>query len=190
MINYIASDAARHQHQTETNKPSTYADELTAMLQQQNIEYHPQYYLQNSFSKIYLHAIWSTNQRIPLLDKEIRSDLFAQVSNTITNRRGKLHEVGGVADHIHVLMEAPKDRSLSDLMQEIKVQTTHWLKSIDHVKYRDFEWQTGYGAYSISLSSIEVLKQYIQQQEDHHQKHTYQEEWNEFLLKNISSACI
>lgn len=178
--NYIISDAARHQ---SPSKPFSYADELTAMLQQQDIQYNPQYYLQNSRAKILLHAVWSTNNRVPYLDKEYRPNLYVQAVNIVANCRGKVHEIGGVDDHIHILMEVPKDRALSDLMLEIKTRLTHWLKSVNSSKYRDFEWQTGYGAFSISLSSVEAVRQYIQQQEAHHCEHTYQGEWNEFLLK-------
>lgn len=177
VCSYIRSEEKRHQSKS-------YIEEFVMMLKQQNIAYNEQYYLQNSYAKVFVHAVWSTYNRIPYLDKCLWDNLHNQMKDVISNSRGNVHAIGGVEDHIHILMETPKDKSLSDLIRDLKVASTHWLKTVDRSKFRDFEWQTGYSASTISYSSIENVKGYIDRQEEHHRHQTYQTEWDEFLHRN------
>lgn len=179
VCSYIRSDEIRHQ-----TKNHSYSEELKSMLKRQNIEYNERYFLENSHSKIYVHAVWSTHNRHPCLNKDIRHNLYNQVIDVVTGGRGIVHAIGGIEDHVHILMEMPKDKALSDLIRDVKTSSTHWLKSRDGPSFPDFEWQVGYGAFTVSYSSIEDVKRYIVCQEKHHQKQTTHEEWNEFLQKN------
>jgi REP element-mobilizing transposase RayT len=183
VCNYIRNDVLRHEFNSLTN-PKTYLEELESILKQQNIEYHPNYFPQSSISKIYVHAIWSTNNRAPYLYKDIRNNLYDRLKETIINNRGIVHAIGGVEDHVHILMEAPKATSLSDLIGNIKTDATHWLKAQDSSSFQNFAWQTGYGAFTMSHSSIENVKEYINGQEEHHHIKTCKEEWDEFLQKS------
>jgi putative transposase len=176
VCSYIRSDEVRHQKKS-------YPEELLGMIKQQNMDYNPDYYLQSSLSKIYVHSIWSTNNRIAYLDKNIRDNLYQQMRGVISSSRGIVHSIGGVEDHIHILMEAPKDKALSDLIREVKTSSTHWLKGQNEMRYRGFEWQTGYGAFTVSCSSVESVRYYIDQQEEHHRKLTFNDEWAGFLRK-------
>jgi len=101
------------------------------------------------------------------------------MGEVITRCKGVVHEIGGVDDHVHILMETPKNKSLSDLIREVKTVSTHWLKS-ENKKYQMFEWQTGYGAFTVSYSNLNIVKNYIQRQEEHHLQHTYNKEWEFF----------
>ncbi len=175
---YIQLDENRH-----NSSRMSYIDELKSMLKKQDIPFNEQYFLENSHSKILLHTVWSTHNRSPDLDKDMRSELYAKIETAIINCQGEMHAIGGVEDHVHVFVEAPKNKSLSDLMREVKTAATHWLKNSSS-KYQHFEWQAGYGAFSISSSSVEDVKYYIQNQEEHHRLRSYAEEWNEFLLLN------
>lgn len=175
VYSYIKSDEIRHQSKS-------YTEELTAMLKQQNIEYNEKYFLENSHSKLYVHAIWSTHNRIANLDKSIRHNLYTRMTDVITKSCGIVYAIGGVEDHVHILMEMPKDKAISDLIRDVKTSATHWLKTENRLRYSDFEWQAGYGAFTMSYSSIEAVKCYIDRQEDHHHKQTSKEEWDEFLL--------
>jgi REP element-mobilizing transposase RayT len=177
VCDYISSDESRH-------LSKSYPEELMTILNQQGISFNEKYYLQSSHSKIYAHAIWSTQNRMPFLDKDICPELYAIMSNAVASHGGVIHEIGGISDHVHLLLEIPKNRALSDLIREIKTSATHWLKMIDRSRFRDFEWQTGYGAYTTSLTTVDIVKGYIQQQEEHHRVKTFQEEWNEFVSKN------
>lgn len=174
VCSFIKSDEMNHQSKS-------YPEQLVEFLKKQNITYNEQYYLENSHSQLLVHAIWSTNKRIPYLDKTNQCSLHAPIKEVIIGCRGKVHAIGGIEDHIHILMEMPKNKSLSDLMQVIKTTATHWLKEKDKRKFYDFEWQTGYGAYTISYSNIETVKNYIEKQEEHHLSQSFQEEWDEFL---------
>lgn len=174
--NYIKADENRHH-----SKKISYLEELKSILKQQEIKYHEQYFAQNTHTKILVHAVWSTYNRSAFLAKEIRPDIFTHIGDVITRCNGKLHAVGGIEDHMHVLMEAPKDKALADVIRDIKTGATHWIKNQDRTKYRDFEWQTGYGGFTISLPSLENVKQYIHGQEEHHRVRSFQDEWKEFL---------
>lgn len=178
---YIRSDAIRHHSKS-------YTEELLAFLKQQNIAFDERYFQTNSFSKVYVHAVWATYNRIPFLEKTIRANLYHQMSNTVSKFRGVVHEIGGIEDHVHLLIELPKDIALSDLVREIKTSATHWIRNQENLKFRNFEWQTGYGAFTISLPNVEIVKKYIQQQEEHHHRQLFQDEWNNFLQKNGFAA--
>lgn len=176
VCSYIKSNEDLHQL-----KNKSYSEELLEMLKLQNIEYN-EYFLKNSYSKVYVHVIWSTHNRMPCLDKGLRSDLYYQMNQTISNARGVVHAIGGIEDHVHLLVEMPKDKALADLMREVKTSATHWLKANNKSKYGQFEWQTGYGAFTLSLANFEIVKNYIGKQEEHHSQHSSKDEWNDFLI--------
>lgn len=174
VCSFIKSDEMNHQSKS-------YPEQLMEFLKKLNIAYNEQYYLENSHSQLIVHAIWSTNKRIPYLDKTIRYNLHEPIKEAILGCRGKVYAIGGIEDHIHILMEVPKNKSLSDLIQLIKTTATHWLKEKYKHKMHDFEWQTGYGAYTISYANIGNIKNYIEMQEEHHLNQSSQVEWDEFL---------
>ena len=167
---YIKDDEVRHQSKN-------YSEEILSILEQQNIEFKKDYLLCTSYAKILVHAVWSTHSRVPCLDKCMRQNLYNQISDVITDAKGVVREIGGIEDHVHILMETPKSKSLSDLIRDIKTASTHWLKSMN-IKYNQFEWQTGYAAFTVSYSNIETIRNYIQNQEEHHLQQKYNNEWN------------
>lgn len=171
---YIKDEGNRHEKMS-------YKDELSKILALQNIAYDEKYFLSNTHSKILLHLIWSTKNRIPFLDKSIRPFLYTEMANVVSKTGGICHSVGGIEDHVHLLIETSRNIALSDLINEIKVAASHWISLKGHT-FQDFEWQIGYGAFSISLHTVEAVKQYIMQQEEHHKKATSNHEWNEFIL--------
>ena len=176
VFNYIRSDKTRHQ-------TKSYSEELSSILKQQDIKYDERYFLQKSFSRVLIHAVWSTHNRIRCLDKSDRHLLYDQIGKTISTGGSIMHEIGGVEDHVHMLIEMARNTSLSDLMKDVKTSATHWLKQSGESKHRDFSWQTGFGGFSVSLSNLEVVKNYIQQQEEHHKVISFQEEWQGLLKR-------
>ena len=102
--------------------------------------------------------------------------------DTVVKTGGITHAIGGIEDHVHLLIDAPKNLALSDLIKKLKVSSTHWVSSKD-LKIQNFEWQTGFGAFSISLPTLDAVKQYILQQEEHHKTTSAKDEWNKLLLK-------
>jgi putative transposase len=107
--------------------------------------------------------------------------LYEHMSGIISHLKGIVYEIGGIEDHVHILFEIPKNQALSNVIRDVKVSATQWLKEVP--KYYDFEWQTGYGAFSVSLSQMNVVKNYIQNQEEHHKKSTFAEEYELILTK-------
>ena len=176
--NYIENDHLFH-------KDKSYKDELHALLQQQSISFKPEFLLSSTHTKLLTHFIWSTKLRQPFLDKKVRAKLYEYLGNILAEEKGEMIEIGGVEDHIHLLIDVPKRTSLSEIVKNLKTKSTRWMQSNSSIK--DFGWQTGFGGFSVSIGSAESVCKYIQRQEEHHREKSYQEEWNDFAKKkNIS----
>ena len=135
-----------------------------------------------SLAKLYVHLIFSTKNRESLLDREIQIELASYLGGALNHLDGQPIEIGGSRDHAHVLCCLSKNLSLSKLMEEIKSSSSKWIKTKgSHLA--QFHWQNGYGAYSVSQSHLSPVIQYIRQQEEHHLKVTFQEEFLEFLKR-------
>jgi REP element-mobilizing transposase RayT len=93
-----------------------------------------------------------------------------------------MHEIGGIEDHVHLLVSLPRTLPLSKLVEEIKKSSSKWIKTKGNL-YSNFAWQSGYGAFSIGQSGYDDLRKYIQTQKEHHKKVTFQDEYRAFLKK-------
>lgn len=133
-----------------------------------------------SFVQLYTHLIYSTKDRTSLISTNIREELFSYLAGTIKNIGGIPLLVGGVSDHIHILYLQPKNQTIPQQVEEIKKQSSKWMKT-KGLEYSNFYWQRGYGAFSVSPSKLEVTKNYISQQEQHHKKISFKEEYLQFL---------
>jgi len=129
-----------------------------------------------------MHVVFSTKGRVPLIDAEWRSDLHAYIGGCLKRLEAFPQEIGGVADHVHLLIGIKAVHAIADLVKETKRVSTESVRESKHV--RGFAWQEGYGAFSVSKSAVLPVREYIQQQEKHHQKRTFQEEYREFLEKH------
>lgn len=114
------------------------------------------------------------------IESEDCHELYAYIGGTIREVRGSLIAIGGTRDHIHILATLPKEISLSEYIRIIKANSSRWIKSL-RSSYIDFAWQDGYGAFSVSPSLIEKTIQYIANQEQHHHKRSFREEYKLFL---------
>ena len=94
-----------------------------------------------------------------------------------------VHKIGGVEDHVHLLCTLPRTLTISDLLEQIKKNSSKWIKT-KGLRYSSFTWQKGFAAYSVSESQNEVIINYIENQKEHHKKHSYQDEYRKFLLLN------
>ena len=136
-----------------------------------------------SLSKIWTHLIFSTKQRYPFLSEEtIRHDLHKYLASTLKANNCPTLVVGGVSDHVHALFVLSKNHSIASIVYEVKRSSSKWLKR-QAAALRNFHWQAGYGAFSVSESHVEKVELYIRNQERHHQKQTFQEEFREFLRR-------
>ncbi len=130
-----------------------------------------------SLSKIAVHIVFSTKHRKPLLRKEIRSELYPYMATILRqNVDSPAIQIGGVEDHIHCLVLLSRKFAIKNVIEVMKTETSKWVKK-QTAPLRGFYWQSGYGAFSVSESNIAAVKRYIVDQEEHHKKMTFQDEF-------------
>jgi REP element-mobilizing transposase RayT len=135
-----------------------------------------------TYTNLLIHALFSTKDRRPLIELEIKSDLYAYVGGIIASLKGKPVLINGPRDHVHLLFVLPAAISLSDLMEKLKANSSKWVA--ERWPRLGFSWQTGYTAFSVRQSKLGEVKAYISRQEEHHRKRTYQEEVVALLKKH------
>jgi putative transposase len=137
-----------------------------------------------SLSNVAIHITFSTKNRDSYFtDKTIREELHAYIGGTCKALGCPVITVGGTTDHVHILCLLGRTKTISDLLKEMKIESSKWLKT-KSPSLRRFSWQSGYGVFSVSNSTIETVKNYIKNQEEHHRKKTFQEEYRKFLSEN------
>ena len=136
--------------------------------------------MSQSLSQILVHLVFSTKNREPLIDEEIRDELHAYIGGIVANLSGTLLKAGSVEDHIHLLVAHPRTSSPAQLVEAIKTGPSKWMKTKG---VKSFHWQNGYGAFSISPSHRAVLEKYITGQREHHRVSTFEEEYRTLLKK-------
>lgn len=135
-----------------------------------------------SLNKIYVHLVFSTKYRKPLITDLIKEELFSYLGGICKNLECNPIQVGGYQDHIHILCLLSKKIALMKLIEEVKSHSSKWIKT-KGVAFENFYWQNGYGAFSVNPTELEIVKKYIVNQEEHHRKKTFQEEFLAFLKK-------
>jgi REP element-mobilizing transposase RayT len=137
----------------------------------------------DTYLSLRVHLVWATKDRRPWLDPEWRSRLFACAATIITRKGGRLLCAGGVKDHIHLYVEIPATITIAKLVNVLKSNTARWIHhSFPH--RRDFSWQHGYGAFSVSASSDASLRDYIRNQERHHAEKPLTDEYQSLLNRH------
>ena len=136
----------------------------------------------NTYHQIYLQAIFATKYRNAVIDKEWKSNLYGVIGNLINETNCKTIIVNGVEDHVHCFLGLKPVVSISELMKTVKSKSSKYIN--DHkLTAQRFEWQEGYGVFSYSQSSVDKVYKYIQNQEAHHKKQTFRDEYLAFLKK-------
>ena len=137
----------------------------------------------HALSNILVHLVFSTADRVPFLkDEKLRADMHHYLGGIVKHHGGNTIIVGGVADHVHLLFVQPKTMSLSELVRELKRGSSLWIKERKPA-LSEFAWQSGYGAFSTGQTEVDVVRDYITKQEEHHRTRTFQEEYRAFLKK-------
>jgi len=139
--------------------------------------------MSHAYSKLIYHCIFSTKDRKPYLTNTLRDRVYAYIAGIIRQSRGHLIKAGGTADHVHLLLELKGDTSIAEGMRLIKSNSSKWI----HDTFPDqahFAWQTGYGAFSVSLSALADVVRYLEQQEEHHRHQTFEDELVAFLHRH------
>jgi putative transposase len=128
---------------------------------------------------LHVHVIFGTKHQRPLIAPEWRPRLHAYLGGAAKTLQVVPEAVGGVADHVHLLLGIRATHRLADVMRDLKRASSAWIH--ETIGDEQFEWQDGYGAFTVSASLIETVKDYIARQEEHHAKKSFQEEYLEFL---------
>ena len=134
----------------------------------------------HSLASVHIHFIFSTKNRLPHLKGKLQSDMFSYLGGIVRELGGKPVIIGGMSDHIHLLVRIPTAMGISDLMRVVKANSSKWARQ----RKRDFAWQTGFAAFGVSMSVLPEVTRYIRDQEKHHRKMTYQEELVALLKKH------
>ncbi len=133
-----------------------------------------------SLAKVYVHLVFSTLHREPWLQEAMRPSLFGYLAGICQNHECSAVKIGGTADHIHALFLLHRTLPLSKVVEEVKKGSSKWLKTQG---LPAFAWQAGYGAFSVSASQVEAVSRYIENQEQHHRKITFQDEFRRFCRR-------
>jgi len=135
-----------------------------------------------SFVKIWVHLVFATKNREPLLKKDFRLELYQHISSNCKEKDIFLQAVNGYAEHIHCLISLGKDQNISKITQLIKGESSFWINQCNLMKDK-FTWQDDYFAVSVSESQVENVVKYIKNQETHHSKKSFDQEVDEFMNK-------
>jgi len=139
--------------------------------------------MSQSLSKLYIHAIFHVKNNECMIRPEDEKELYSYIGGTIKISNSIPIITNGMENHIHVLCIMSKNISLANLLEDIKTNSSRWIKTLGS-HYREFAWQGGYSGYSVSQSRVDVVKKYIETQKEHHKKQTFQEKYIQFLKEN------
>lgn len=134
----------------------------------------------HTFTNILLHIVFSTKERQPFLKPEIRSEMHAYLAAVVHGSGSEAFAVGGGFDHVHLLISAPRTKTLADFMRNLKVKSSRWARQWAP----GFAWQTGYAAFSVSWSKRDSVIEYTHNQERHHRRRSFEDEFVSLLKKN------
>jgi putative transposase len=135
-----------------------------------------------SLTKLLVHLIYSTKNREAVLLDDIRDELHRYMAGILKEWESPPILVNSVADHVHILYSHSKNHSISRIVEQVKTGSSKWLKT-KGASFEGFHWQNGYGAFSVSQSSVAAVVKYIEGQQEHHRRRTFQEEYRDFLRR-------
>jgi REP element-mobilizing transposase RayT len=135
--------------------------------------------MSHSFTNLLYHAVWATKGRQPWLDADIRPALWGLLGHLVQEDHGIALLINGIPDHVHLLLKLRQDKAVSDVVRHLKARSSFWI----HKTYgrQEFAWQTGYGLFTVSESQVETVRRYIANQEEHHRRRPFAEEYKALL---------
>lgn len=134
----------------------------------------------NNYTQIYVQLVFAVANRVSLIQSEFEERLYRYINGIISKRKHTVIAINGPADHIHILIGLHPDQSISDLVRDIKSNSSKFINDSKFLPGR-FEWQRGYGAFSYSKTHIEQVKKYILRQKEHHAKWSFEKEMKHIL---------
>jgi REP element-mobilizing transposase RayT len=139
--------------------------------------------MSQSLVKNLLHLVYSTKHRRAWIPEEVDGRFYAFQAGAYKKLASPALVIGGADDHVHALFSLSKNQALKDVVEEVKTCSSKWMK-VDGPKNRDFHWQNGYSAFSVSQSNVEDVRRYIERQKEHHRRMTFQEELRALFQKH------
>ena len=136
-----------------------------------------------AYVNLIYHIVFSTKDRKPTLTKSHQSDLYEYIGGIIRHRGGMAIAINGMPDHVYVLARLRQDKALSDMIRDFKAGSSGWMHEV-FPDLEDFNWQRGYGAFTVSASQIDIVHQYLVNQAFHHQERTFEQEFIAMLKAN------
>ena len=136
--------------------------------------------MSQSLSKMYIHIVFHTKYNQDLIKTDVENELYAYLGGILKENKSVPIAINGIEDHVHILCIMSKNIALADLLEELKRNSSRWIKT-KGADYSDFAWQGGYGGFSVSQSKVDVVKRYIENQKEHHKTETFKEEYIRFL---------
>jgi len=136
----------------------------------------------STLTSLHYHLVFATKNREPLISREWSEKLYDYLGGSVRGLGGVSDRIGGMPDHVHLLVGLKATHCLSDFMRELKKASSKWIRENGHG--RDFQWQEGYGAFSVSYSAKEAVEDYIKRQEEHHRIKTFRDEFVSLLKKS------
>lgn len=133
-----------------------------------------------SFNKIWIHAVWATKERTPLIHSSVEQKVYEFIRNQLREIGCPVRIINGMPDHIHCLFLLNPQKSIAEVIKQIKGSSSHYINHNNLISER-FSWQNGYAAFSVSASVVEKVFLYIENQKLHHRKNTYEQEVDDFL---------
>lgn len=134
----------------------------------------------DTYTQIYIHVVFAVKGRENIIPGENKNELYKYITGIVTNQKQKLLAINGMPDHIHLLIGLKPTIALSDLIRDIKANSSRFINEKRWIRGK-FEWQHGFGAFSYSHSQLTTIINYIRHQEEHHKTKTFKEEYLEFL---------
>ena len=136
----------------------------------------------HSYTKLYVHLIWGTKNRFNYFNKEIRDLVKGHILKYAKENNIEVLSINIQSDHLHLLISLRSDQKVDDIVKRLKGESSHWINSENIIKPK-FSWQRGYGAFSISSSHLDAVKNYIKNQDEHHKKVSFIDEYKKILTK-------
>ena len=138
------------------------------------------FFMPNTYTQIHIQFVFAVKYRLALIDNSWKDELHQYITGIIQNKSHKMLQVNSMPDHLHMLLGFRPDENMSQLVQIVKSESTKWIND-NHLCREKFSWQEGFGAFSYSKSHVPNVIRYIQNQEAHHHKQTFREEYISFL---------
>ncbi|HYJ88970.1 MAG TPA: IS200/IS605 family transposase [Pyrinomonadaceae bacterium] len=139
--------------------------------------------MSDSYTNLLYHIVFSTKERRPLITSEYEPRLYEYIGGTIRGLGGISLEINSTEDHVHLLAKLRPDRALSDVLRKLKAQATGWMHDV-FPEVEHFSWQRGYGAFTVSQSNVEEVRNYLRRQKEHHAKVSFRDEFIQFMKAN------